>query len=297
MNKSIPELLRNKRIEKGVPLEKIREEAKIPVKYILALEEGNYKVFPARVYLRGFFLLYCKYLGISEALELWKSLQKELLVDGARANHQPAAKREFDAQEDKIEVSPARVFQENAWSKIWGQFVLWVTDGQNWIIAFVVVPVVILVLVLGSYSLWRYRALKNEPEKALEVSRVLTPAPSSKATLPSVLTSNAALKRIPASAEFKISLSAKEEPVWVSVALDAKDAFQGIIGAGQKRAFVFRDGAKLKIDDPKNIAIFLNDRERAFSQEELSRRPLDLEFRSSQKSADEAPPPSLTPSP
>ncbi|MFH1238544.1 MAG: RodZ domain-containing protein [bacterium] len=57
--------LREKRKEKKIPLKKISEATKIRVKYLEALEEENYEIFPAEVYLKGFLRSYANYLELN----------------------------------------------------------------------------------------------------------------------------------------------------------------------------------------------------------------------------------------
>jgi cytoskeletal protein RodZ len=56
--------LREKRKEKKIPLKKISQATRIREKYLEALEEEDYGVFPAEVYLKGFLRTYANYLGL-----------------------------------------------------------------------------------------------------------------------------------------------------------------------------------------------------------------------------------------
>ncbi|MFH1784703.1 MAG: helix-turn-helix domain-containing protein [bacterium] len=57
--------LQNKRREKKISLKKASAETKVRMKYLIALEEENYDIFPADVYLKGFLKAYANYLGLN----------------------------------------------------------------------------------------------------------------------------------------------------------------------------------------------------------------------------------------
>ncbi len=51
-------------LSKKISIEKVSEETKISKKYLIAIEEDDYTVFPARIYLVGFIKMYAHYLGL-----------------------------------------------------------------------------------------------------------------------------------------------------------------------------------------------------------------------------------------
>lgn len=61
---SLGEQLKLAREEKGISLECIADTLKISKKYLEALEEDNFSVFPAPVYAKGFLNNYAKFLGL-----------------------------------------------------------------------------------------------------------------------------------------------------------------------------------------------------------------------------------------
>jgi len=62
--KSLGEFLKEKRIQKEMSLEDAETACKVRIKYLAALEKGNWKAMPTLVYTRGFVLAYAKCLGI-----------------------------------------------------------------------------------------------------------------------------------------------------------------------------------------------------------------------------------------
>jgi len=72
--KTLGELLKSRRKQKGFSLEEAEIATKIKLRYLKALEEGQWSVLPMVVYIRGFVLSYSKYLGIPKntALSLFE---------------------------------------------------------------------------------------------------------------------------------------------------------------------------------------------------------------------------------
>ena len=55
------------RKQKKLSLKKISQETNISIKYLQAMEEENFRIFPAEVYLKGFLRSYGKYLNLDTA--------------------------------------------------------------------------------------------------------------------------------------------------------------------------------------------------------------------------------------
>ncbi|HHY36495.1 MAG TPA: helix-turn-helix domain-containing protein [Firmicutes bacterium] len=60
----IGQFLKRMREEKGISLRTVAEETKIRVRYLKALEEGDYANLPGDVYARGFLRSYARFLGV-----------------------------------------------------------------------------------------------------------------------------------------------------------------------------------------------------------------------------------------
>lgn len=58
------------RLARGLTLEDAERSTRIARKFLVALEEHNYAVFPAPVYARGFLRTYCRYLGLDPEEQL-----------------------------------------------------------------------------------------------------------------------------------------------------------------------------------------------------------------------------------
>ena len=61
----IGDLLRRTREAQGLTLEEISDMTKISVRYLEAIESGDYSVIPAKVYAQGFIRNYANVLGLT----------------------------------------------------------------------------------------------------------------------------------------------------------------------------------------------------------------------------------------
>ena len=62
----IGQVLRQAREERGMTLEQVSSRTMIAKKYLRALEEGNFEIFPGEVYLKGALRKYAAELGLNQ---------------------------------------------------------------------------------------------------------------------------------------------------------------------------------------------------------------------------------------
>ncbi len=77
---TIGEILRNKRLEKGLTLEDVSKLVKIRKKYLEALESGNYNEIPGKVYVKSFLKIYSDFLGL-DRFYILKRYQSEMMPE------------------------------------------------------------------------------------------------------------------------------------------------------------------------------------------------------------------------
>ncbi|MBI4369104.1 MAG: DUF4115 domain-containing protein [Elusimicrobia bacterium] len=263
----IHEAMRSRRLERGLAIEKVREDTKIPVKYLQALEEGRYNVFPAKVYCRGFFMTYVRYLGLGEPIEQWEHLEHAL---SPKDEHVSLLHR----RDEDSAATPARRSNAALDGNLWTRFVLWSAEGQNWILAFLVFPAAVIIGIYGIYSYSQHQSYRMSPRDTLDIPKIIgqvnSPArPSITGGMPA------------APIGFSAEISANTEPSWIHVEMDGKMAFQGILPAQQKRTFQVRQGVKIRIGNPKNTQLLVNGNPWNFSAEEMERMPLEVQLNQS----------------
>ena len=74
-------ILRKTREAKGLTLDQVASETRIPVRHLEVMEEGDFANLPARTYATGFARTYAKMLGL-DAEEIVAKVREELAVEG-----------------------------------------------------------------------------------------------------------------------------------------------------------------------------------------------------------------------
>jgi len=94
--KSLPEILREERLKLGWSIEDLEEKTQISVRYLEALETGNYQDLPGEVYLNQFLKKLAKFFRLSDKvlLEIYqkeKRIQPPLLVLSSKPQNKLSA--------------------------------------------------------------------------------------------------------------------------------------------------------------------------------------------------------------
>jgi len=158
---AVGETLRKNREARGLTVEQVSEVTKMRTDHVRALEDGNYDVFPAKVYVRGFVRSYANFLGI-EFEEISPALEEEL---GAikRFREPPSLSRHEKNWIDTLMLGLSRV---------------------NWRILLPVFGVLLAgVLAVSIYQAWR-RHKNQDPLSTLGPGYYTPPADASAVYLP-----------------------------------------------------------------------------------------------------------------
>ncbi|HBT46387.1 MAG TPA: hypothetical protein DEA73_00680 [Peptococcaceae bacterium] len=202
----IGEELRRAREEKGITLREAEEATKIRLKYLDALEKGDFHQFPGRVYAIGFLRSYARYLGL-DPQELVEELKAEL----------PA-----EEEEEYRIASPGRGQGEEGRKR---------GIGRWW--------VVVLVLFL----LWGLNHLYNRSRPVPEESSPFPPPLANgevtppEAQPPSPPPVEPPPAQVPEVRGVEVKVYVRERECWIGVRVDGRDAFSGTLRAGDTRTF------------------------------------------------------------
>lgn len=79
MNKKIGETLKEAREKKGLELEDIAEETKIQLRYLKALENGDFELMPGKTYLKGFLKNFALVVGLdkNKIMEMYEEKEND----------------------------------------------------------------------------------------------------------------------------------------------------------------------------------------------------------------------------
>ncbi len=219
----IGELLRSRRQALGLTLEQVHAETRIPVRYLQALEEERFEVFPAVTYARGFLRTYAQFLELDPESLLVRlptpvsSLPPSVLSQG------------------RAPIRPAR--QKPRWRRL-----------LRWSVTALAVGL----LVVGYVAYREFRAflesaspsapsafLESKPTPA-PPTQVLPPAPSP-----------------PRSEEVWVALEA-EDVSWVRVVADGHRVFEGFLRAGERREWSGRSRIHLVLGNAGGVRVVVN---------------------------------------
>lgn len=135
---TVGEQLREAREAQGLTVQQVAEVTKIRTDHIRALDEGDYDVFSAPVYIRGFVRSYAMLLKL-DLPQIMEALQEELSQSG-KHNQPPSFSKPSRGVVDMLMYQLSKV---------------------NWRIA---LPVLGVVLILAG-GIWAYRAWSQQKTK------------------------------------------------------------------------------------------------------------------------------------
>ena len=190
---SAGERLQAAREEKGLSLEDLAAQTRIPLRHLQSLEQGDWSRLPAPTYTIGFAKSYASAVGLDRN-EIAEDLRAEM--GGQRLD--PASAEVFQP------ADPGRTM-------------------PKWLVFAAIGGIILVVLVL---SWLNERSLEGEPAPVSEVATTSPapqglPAPSTPASQPR-----------PAQANGPVRLTATE-PAWIQVKDGGKTLFEGLLNTGQ----------------------------------------------------------------
>lgn len=126
MSQSIGQLLKSTRESSNISLDEVAFQTKIPLRYLTALENNQFSMFPSQVQVKGFLRLYGSFLGINEgqlirALEnkdftvsesLMKSDTKEEIATSNQKPDHVNTSQESEYQEKNLENDNQQITEE-----------------------------------------------------------------------------------------------------------------------------------------------------------------------------------------
>jgi cytoskeletal protein RodZ len=195
---TVGERLRVAREAKGLSLDDVARQTRIPIRHLEHIERGEWDAMPAATYSVGFARSYANAVGLDGAL-LGAEVRRDLGLARAPATGQAAFYEPAD---------PARV-------------------PPRWI---AVVAIVIVVILVGGYMLWRSAALGDGTPADIAATETPAPAPAA----PPRTAAAPAAAAAPATGG-PVVLTASED-VWLRIDEpgQAKALFQGILKSGQR---------------------------------------------------------------
>jgi cytoskeleton protein RodZ len=219
------EELRRSRLVREVSLESIANATKISVRYLEALERGDFSRLPAPVFTRGFIRAYAGYLGLDP-----EEMVNAYLSDTASA------------------PSRAESVAGNSISRSWSR--------AAWLIAAAILAVGILL----AGAAWRFA---HRTRSGSAKPTVLPPVPVSpfiREIPPSSAVQGAGLQGGASSAPLSLSLTFQED-CWIELFGDDRLIFSGILKKGETRRFDAQNDFRLTLGNARAATVAVNGRE------------------------------------
>ncbi|MCS7172673.1 MAG: DUF4115 domain-containing protein [Armatimonadetes bacterium] len=221
----IGELLRRRREALGLSLDQVHAELRIPVRYLLALEEDRFDLFPAPHYARGFLRSYATFLG----------LDPEPLLPRCPPPMLPRP-HALTAQ-GRVPIHPVR--REARWHRFLRWLLLTLAAG----------------LVVLGYAVYReVRAfLDSSSTQQPQAHPVAVPSPSPPLApdLPLPLQPTLGVR---------VALVG-EEVSWIRVLADDRRAFEGFLRRGERREWTARRRIHVVLGNAGGVRVEVNGKE------------------------------------
>src|SRR6266478_3558938 len=187
MATSFGEQLRAARESRGVTLRQISDHTRIPMRYLEAIENNDYKPLPGGIFNRSFIKKYANYIEFDEvaALEGYSRTSRE------------------QGNSDEVSTSPriSNVYTDTS-------------SNRSPFVTLLMMAGILAILSLGVYAAlhwYQRRAADSGITPPIEQQKPASTTPKTAATLATA---------VPASGEFKIQVKAVGLPVWVEMAAD-----------------------------------------------------------------------------
>ena len=216
---TVGERLRAAREEKGLSLEDIAAQTRIPQRHLESIENAEWDKLPAPTYTVGFAKSYAGAVGLDRN-EIGDQLREEM-----------GGQRFASSQSEVIEAAdPARTM-------------------PKWLVLSAVVAVIVLIVLMS----WLNRRSLSQPDQAATAP----PAVAAPASTPTVAPQVAAPQPAAAAAQGPVVLSAIE-PAWVQVSDQGKTLFEGMLQPGQTYAVPPTAAApELKAGKPEALKVMV----------------------------------------
>ncbi|KXG76906.1 Cytoskeleton protein RodZ [Fervidicola ferrireducens] len=250
--KELGDYLKNLRLKKNISLEEINQETKIRIKYLNAIEEGNFDAIPGgEVYLKGFLKNYAEAVGINsnEILKKYKEI---------------SAPKSQEFQQENTAVKKDRrliIDEERPKSKV------------------PKIPLLLVGLVFV-IALTTLSFLKTQPDTSLEPPKttVNSDLPSENDTSPTLETEEERkeelLNQISLASDdgrnitytvsgnsINVKFEVINDRCWIRVNSDGIVTFEGTLNKGESKSFEAKNKLTIKIGNPPVVKVTLNGKE------------------------------------
>lgn len=212
MAASFGEQLREAREARGITLREISDHTRIPLRYLEAIENDDYKPLPGGIFNRSFIKKYANYIGFDE---------NEALSGYARTA------RDQGSAADEVSTTPhlSNVYTDSG-------------SNRSPLITLLLMAVILGVLVLGVYAGLHWYQRRSEgtaavgPEQSTQSSQT---QPVARSNTNTAAPAPSPVAPAPVSKDFKVQVKAVGLPVWVELTPDGGKPSSATLKPGDTR--------------------------------------------------------------
>lgn len=217
--------LKKIRLEKGISLEEVHKRTKINLNILKAIE-GDSITSLSPVYLRGFIKIYCKFLGIEldEYIADYQEIQPKDKPRGVFLKK----KSTFSFKIPSLKI-PSFKFSKKVKKSIF--FILIIAS------LFIILP----------YFFKKMKTIKVIHQQRSTTQTKMTPK----------LTASKVKQRIPAASGIRFGIRTKEN-CWISVKVDDRVVFQGVLEKARQETWQAKDKIELSLGNAGSVEIEVN---------------------------------------
>jgi cytoskeleton protein RodZ len=230
MAASFGEQLRAAREARGVTLRQISDHTRIPMRYLEAIENNDYKPLPGGIFNRSFIKKYANYIGFDEA---------------AAIEGYSRTAREHGSSPDEVNTTPhvPNVYMDSV-------------STRSPMATLVLMAIILGILCLGVYAglHWYQRRSGNEVQSPPTVE------PQTAKNGVNVTSSPPPVSPVAATGDFKVQIKAVGLPVWVETTTDDNKPSSATLKPGDAREFnpAQKLGLKLAKINTKSLQVSVN---------------------------------------
>lgn len=270
MVRELGDELRRRREDLGLTLNDAQGVTKIRLRYLEALESGNFETIPGEVYTKGFLRAYAEYLG----------LDGTAMVERYKSERQPAEADQPDREHPAFRLREARYERRRPRGRLrW-----WAALGR----AAVLIGLVVFIYYASRYWWSTDRAEGGPVTEVVDAGEqpALKPAPpegadgdplggaddgppggADSAAAGTEARPEPAIAKTVAGSTITYSVSNVPElrvkasfagPCWIRVSVDGRNVFEGILGADQVKEWSAGRDVRVRAGFPANMRLEIN---------------------------------------
>lgn len=236
--REIGEVLRRAREQRGISLAEAEAATKIRLRYLAAMERGDFASLPGRPYALGFLRNYARFLG----------LDAQPLVEELKRVWEPEP-----AGEPQYVVTTASKSGAKARPPKAGR-------ARYWLVMVVAAAVLVILVPLFTAAFWSSPAPETTPgvQGNGAAAAAGTKAPGAAAETPAAAEGTPVPPR---PSELQLTIVAAKGPCWLEVVVGGQPVFQGLLPLGKEMSFSARESISVKFGDAGAVTVKVNGRE------------------------------------